>query len=100
MPIEHHIVNGEYIVFCGTGVVTGAEIIAANEWLYSQLPNDGPARYQLWDFSAATQVVVDITKIQMMAEQDKQAAQVLAQLAVAIVAPEDLIFGLSRMWQA
>lgn len=46
MPIEHHIVQGRYIVFHALGTVTGS------------------------------------------------------QLVVALVAPEDLLYGLSRMWQA
>lgn len=100
MPIEHSIAHEKYIVFRAVGVVTGSDIIEANEWLYSEFHNEGLAEFQLWDFSAATQIIVDTEKIQTMAHQDRQAAQTLSQLAVAVVAPGDLIYGLSRMWQA
>ena len=100
MPIEHHIVQGKYIVFQATSTVTGAEIIAANEWLYTEPQNEEAAKFQLWDFSATTQIVVDIGMIEKMASQDKQAAQTISRIVAALVAPEDLIYGLSRMWQA
>ena len=100
MPIEHHIAQGRYIVFRAMGAVTGSEIIEANQWLYAGSQNEGPAKFQLWDFSATTQINVDIGLIEKMAAQDKQAAQTISQLFVALVAPEDLIYGLSRMWQA
>ena len=100
MPIEHSIAHGQYIVFRATGVVLGAEIIQANEWLYSEFPHKALARFQLWDFSATTQIIVDIDKISAIAEQDKQAVQSLSQIVGALVAPTDLIYGLSRMWQA
>lgn len=100
MPIEHRIAHGQYILFNVTGVATGAEIMRANQWLYTEFPDSDLARFQIWDFSTATQIVVDVEKIQAMAGQDKQAAQALSQLVVACVAPDDLIYGLSRMWQA
>ncbi len=100
MPIEYHIAHGQYLIFNATDTVTGDEILKANEWLYSEFLEDDLARFQLWDFSAATEIRVDIDKIRKMAEQDKRAAQSLAKLVVACVAPDDLIYGLSRMWQA
>jgi hypothetical protein len=100
MPIEYHIAHGQYLVFNAAGAITGNEILKANEWLYSEFPEDDLARFQLWDFSSATVIKVDIDKIRKMAEQDKRAAQSLARLVIACVAPGDLFYGLSRMWQA
>lgn len=101
MPIEHSIAHDKYIVFQATDEVTGAEIINANRWLYSpEFSNRNLARFQLWDFSLATLIIVDIDRVLAMAQQDKQAAQSLEQLVIACVAPDDLIYGLSRMWQA
>jgi len=47
MPIEHHIAQGKYIVFQAIGTVTGSEIIEANQWLYTEPQNEGPANFQL-----------------------------------------------------
>lgn len=100
MPIEHRIAHGQYIAFRATGAITGPEILAANRWLYTEFPDSDLARFQLWDFSEATIIQVNIDRIPAMAGQDKQAVQSLSQLVIACVAPDDLIYGLSRMWQA
>ena len=100
MPIEHSIAHRKYIVFRATGAVTGADIIEANRWLYTEFQDNDVAKFQLWDFSTATQIVVDIEMNPVMAEQDKQAVQKLSRLVIACVAPGDLIFGLTRMLQA
>jgi hypothetical protein len=98
MAIEHSIVAQKYLLFRATGTVTGSEIIAINHWLYSELADQELARFQLWDFSAAAGIEVDIEKLREVARQDKQAAK-SAPLVIACVSPTDLVYGLSRMWQ-
>ena len=81
-------------------MITGAEIIEANRWLYREIPNNDAAKFQLWDFSTATQVLIDTAEIQLMAQEDKQVAQSLSPMVTACVAPDDLMYGLARMWEA
>ena len=100
MPIDHEIVDNRYILFRGHGRVTGSEIMGSNQWLYTELENRDIAKFQIFDSSAVTDIKIDTADIRQLAEQDRSALKSLSRIAIAIVAPADIQYGLSRMWQA
>jgi hypothetical protein len=100
MPIElRYREGGRGVVFVCAGVVTGTEFDEANEEIYSDqcLP---ALRYQLIDFSDAERIEISAEDTRRHAEVDRVAAERNPNIAIAIVGPSDVTFGISRMWQA
>ena len=82
-----------------TGAVTGTDFATADAALL-----DSPAalrvlRYALIDFGEATNFLATQEEIRRVAEVDHRIAELVPHLCLAIVAPRDLQFGISRMWQ-
>jgi len=98
MPVElHYRDEGRGVVVVGSDTVTGAELLATNDEIYS------PGRlsrleYQLVDFSHVQNVEISSDEIRRLAAQDAQAAREKPGLLLVVVPRTDLGFGLSRMW--
>jgi len=81
-----------------TGTIVGAEIIEANEQLYSEQNQDSLA-YQLWDFTASENVDLSLEDAQILARQDSQIAKQYPNMVIAIVTQDDLLFGTCRYYE-
>ena len=81
-----------------TGVVTGPDLFGINDIV---LGHDYPGmpRYALCDFSDAERVDVSVDDLRRIAEEDHRDAERIAGVAVVIVAPQTLTYGLARMWE-
>ena len=100
MPIElRYRDDGAGVVYICTGVVTAADFDKASEEVYSEERID-QLRYQLVDFSATEHLDSNLEDIRRSAEIDAAAANQNPNFVIAIVGPDDLTFGISRMWQA
>lgn len=100
MPIElRYRDGGAGVVYICTGVVTAADFDKASEEVYSEERID-QLRYQLVDFSATEHLDSNLEDIRRSAEIDAVAANENPNFVIAIVGPDDLTFGISRMWQA
>jgi hypothetical protein len=98
MPIEVHILHdGMGRLWVRRGVLTGKEIIAHNERIFSSKSYEG-VRWLLID---DTQTTMDIStaEIQTIKRQDDRLAAVLPELVTAVVVPYDHGFGMARMWE-
>jgi hypothetical protein len=84
----------------GEGVITGSEIKEINNIIYESPEKIEKITYQLGDFTDVTDISVSITEIQELAIKDQKAFEVNPNMFIALVAKDDLIFGLSRMWEA
>jgi hypothetical protein len=91
--------EGAGVLVTGTGIVRGAEFIAMNRRIYAAdfLPR---LRYQIVDISRVERHEVSAAEIQLCARQDREAAAQNPQLLIAVVAGDQLGFGLARMWEA
>lgn len=89
--------EGRGVVFRCTGVVTEADLLAANAEIYGEtrLRRLG---YQLIDFSRAERVDVSPDGVRALARQDARAARERPDLIVVVVPVSELGFGMSRMW--
>ena len=100
MPIElRYRDGGAGVVYICTGVVTAVDFDKASEEVYSEERID-QLRYQLVDFSATEHLDSNLEDIRRSAEIDAVAANQNPNFVIAIVGPDDLTFGISRMWQA
>ena len=99
MPIQiNYIEAGIGVEFIGSGVVTGADIIAANKEIYRN-ENFYRQKYQLVDRTKCTKYQVSHEEI-IIAEQDKVAAKTNPNIIIAFISTSPLQYGISRMYQA
>ena len=100
MPIQiKYIAGGICVEFIGSGVVTGADIIAANKEIYRN-ENFSRQRYQIVDRTKCTEYRVSHEEIRIIAEQDKAASKTNPNIIVSLISTTDLQYGISRMYQA
>jgi len=83
----------------GEGVVTGAEILAAAASIAQAGDRARKIRFSLVDLTAVTDFRVNPDDIRLISRQGATIALLTPTAVVAIVAPMDDAFGLSRMWQ-
>lgn len=99
MPVEINIIdNGMGIEFISSGVVTGKEIIEANRKIYNQEHLER-LKYKIVDRSDCTDYQVTSHDIEVIADQDMMASEINKDITVLLVAPTELQFGMTRMWQ-
>ena len=98
MPISINIIDSTYLLLQGKDIISIADLIITNEYIYSEVA-PAIAQFQLVDLSQATRFAVSSEDLHSIAEQDKSAAEDIGHLVVAIYAPKDLAFGLSRVWE-
>lgn len=99
MPIElQYRDSGSGVVFVCTGAVTAADFSRANEEVYSE-ESLAQLRYQLIDFTDTEHLESDLEDTRKNAAVDTAAAHQRLGLIIAVAGPDDLTFGISRMWQ-
>lgn len=92
------IANGKGIVYSAYGVTKGDDFVRGNEQVMKQPLAD--LVFAVVDHSGATELDYDGTAVKRLVEQDKQLMKSLRPgFLVAVVAPHNFEFGLSRMWQ-
>jgi hypothetical protein len=89
--------EGAHVDF--TGIVTGVDLFSVNDDVFGHVYPGGRPRYALLDFSGAERIDVSAMDVHEVAEQDQREAERIAGVAVVIVAPQTLTFGLARMWE-
>jgi len=100
MPIQIKYIDGGIgVEFIGSGVVTGADIIAANKEIYRN-ENFSKQRYQIIDRTKCTKYEVSHKEIIIIAEQDKVAAKTNPNIIIAFISTSPLQYGISRMYQS
>ena len=87
--------DGIGIVGIGVGVVSGQDLLDATARLHEERAHNPNLRYAVMDLSAISQGQIDTESVRVIAKP----ADGTPQLTVAIVAPSDVLFGLSRMWE-
>jgi hypothetical protein len=93
---SRYLPEGAEVRFSGT--TTGDEIFDAKaEFLAHGFP-EGP-RFALFDFSAVDVFQVTPDDVRRIVELDRQGVTAHPQLAIVVVAPKPLQYGLARMWE-
>ena len=92
--------NGRGVRRSFWGVLSGAELIASlEESLQSEATLRG-YRYSLLDFSAIVDLDLSQDDLLTLAGLTSRISALNPDILVAIIAPQDIIFGLARMWEA
>ena len=100
MPIDIAYTDDGGVLLVGRGVVTGGQIKEANNKIYETPQGIANMWYQIADFSEVTKLFATSTEVEELAMQDKKASEINPNMVIALVGKDDLIFGLSRMWEA
>ena len=82
-----------------SGIVTGEEIIKAQEEIYNE-ENLQKQKYQIIDRTHCTEYQVSSEDIERISDIDNRASEVNSYIIIAVVSPSPLQYGMTRMWQA
>ena len=98
MPITYAISkNGGILVKCKDHI-SGSEIKEIDESIYGSPEDILKIKYQLWDFTNVNNITISIEDIKAIAEQDAEAANINPNMTIILVANNDLIYSLGRLW--
>ena len=102
MPVRVlEVAGGTGLVFHCHGRVEGQDHIRANREVMADPGKLGTRYFCIIDHSGATEMSYDGSAVKHLVEQDKQLMKHLRPgFLVAVVAPGNLEFGFSRMWQS
>ena len=88
--------DGIGMVATGVGVLTGQDLLDATAQLREEAERNPEIRYAVMDLSAISEEKVETRSIGVLAGQRLKLTQ---ELCVVVVAPSDVLFGISRMWE-
>jgi hypothetical protein len=91
--------NGIGIEIIASGIVTGEEIIKAQEEVYNE-ENLQKQKYQIIDRTHCTEYQVSSEDIERISDIDNRASEVNSYIIIAVVSSTPLQYGMTRMWQA
>jgi len=99
MPYTAHYVDaGKGVHKFGSGTVTGLEIFVSAIEESRDQERARKLRYGLIDFSAVTEFKVTPQDIHRIVEANRKTAALTPNAVVAIVAPSELPYAMSRLW--
>lgn len=90
--------EGSGILHVGQGVLTGREIIEALKTLAADPQNFESITHGLIDLTEVAELHVSMDEVKIITEIDRGSSNIIRRARVAIAAPEDLMFGTSRMY--
>jgi hypothetical protein len=91
---------GTGLLLICSGEVTSKDLIDAKKRLKVSPQRIHECRYAIVDFVLVSELKLSASEVRELAEQDIRIAALLVPgLVVAVVAPTEATFGLSRMWQ-
>ena len=101
MPIEIKLADaGAGLVQIATGTLSGAQILSAVEERFESESSVARYKYCLLDYSETQNINISTEEIITAASVYALAAKKNPDMVVAIVASEDIIYGLARMWES
>lgn len=93
--------NGSYVRITGYGDISDAELLRAVRLMYADDEQTKRHRCALLDFSRVEKANVSNETIRDLARLNINASKLVTPgAAVALVAPDSLVYGLARMWGA
>ena len=84
------------MVGTGVGVLSGQDLLDATAQLGEEVERNPEIRYAVMDLSAIPEEKVDTQSIRELAA---QSLNPMHGLFVVVVAPSEVLFGISRMWE-
>jgi hypothetical protein len=101
MPFARHFVDdGKGLYRVGAGVVTGSEMMAVIMAEADDHERYRSLRYELVDFSRTTAMEVTLEETHRIIGITRRMADWAPGIVVAVAAPLDVSYGISRMWHS
>jgi hypothetical protein len=92
--------NGAGLLFICTGNVTAKDLLGAKDRLLETPTRLQECRFAIVDLELASSLQLSPDEIRKIADRDRDLAAVTRPgLPVAVLAPNDVAYGLSRMWE-
>ncbi|HZE96238.1 MAG TPA: hypothetical protein VE981_04355 [Planctomycetota bacterium] len=91
--------TGRLLILSGSGIMTGAELIATTRGMVEDADAVRHVREVLVLLGDVTRLEVDSDHVRQVVEIDRALVKLIPRAAVAIVAPKDEVFGMARMWE-
>ncbi len=89
-------VDGIGIVGTSVGLVSGQDLLDATARLREEVEGNPRIRYAVMDFSAIPEEKIATESLRVLATQRIES---VSGIIVVVVAPSEVLFGLSRMWE-
>jgi hypothetical protein len=89
-------VDGIGIVGTSVGLVSGQDLLDATARLREEVEGNPRIRYAVMDFSAIPEEDITTESLRVLATQRMES---VSGIFVVVVAPSEVLFGLSRMWE-
>ena len=83
----------------GTGVLAGAELVKAKLALEADEAAVRGLAFAICDFSEVTQIELTSDDVKTIAEIDVRLSAWAPDVVVAVIAPRDAVYGMSRIWE-
>ena len=90
--------DGTGVLHFGRGAVTGAEILAIESQNANMINRSTKLNHMLIDFSEVISIDVTSEEVQQLVLINQEEAKLLKVVFVAVAAPSDLTYGISRMY--
>lgn len=98
MPYEIQFEDlGRGVLVTLVGSITGEELIAANEAMYSQ-DRDHRLRYQIWDHTSLERLDLSEKELRFLAMQDREAAAESPDQIVALVGSRKMLKEIEKVY--
>jgi hypothetical protein len=91
--------DGIGVVYTSLGVLTGQDLLDTGEHFRLESRSNPKIRYVILDHSAIPEEKVDSVSLKVLASRVSDILEPTPEVLMAIVAPTDVLFGLSRMWE-
>ena len=91
--------DGVGVVYTSSGTLTSRDLFEADARLRSELVRNPGLRYLLVDHGAIPDESIDTDSLGQLAGNAGMALELIPEALVAIVAPSDVLYGISRMWE-
>jgi hypothetical protein len=100
MPVDIAFLHGGIgaLISC-SGDVTAQEFIDADNQLLAVPKQFAECRFVIVEFTSISSFNVSASEVRRFVDLDIRMAAIQPRLVVAVVAPTDVTFGMSRMWQ-
>ncbi|HVK11815.1 MAG TPA: hypothetical protein VM597_23785 [Gemmataceae bacterium] len=100
MPATLDVVDdGRGYLITGTGVLTAPDILTIKSGVESDPADHSHLAYWLVDLSGVAEIRLTGQDVRSIVDIDRRLARRMPAAVVAVVAPGDAAFGLSRMWE-
>ena len=100
MPIKiTYLDNGMGVLWLGQGAISGQDLLEASKVTFESIEKLKLFRYALVDFESIDKNSIQTGSIKSKALMDTDAATINPDIAIALIAKDELMFGLSRMWE-